>query len=216
MLCKLNEVVTHKIVNDSESAAQSAADRPATAPSTTNYQAQAESDQYGKFAPPGRYLAPSVQQTAPQTAYLPQTNVIPNGFPQQQMQMQMQQNAPLQGNASVVAAGTQYSARLETYLDSGSSKAGDRIEANITDPIISNGVEVVPAGSKLVGSITKVVCAKSFKFGQNGSIAFKFTTIETPDGRKIPLETSISDKSQVKTSGGSQQDESVADWLTQV
>ena len=59
-------------------------------------------------------------------------------------------------------------------------------------PLIANGIEVVYlAGSKLVGTVTKAVSAKHFKFGSNGTIAFKFTTIETTDGRKIPLEVSI-------------------------
>jgi hypothetical protein len=228
MLCKLSEFLTHRGVNESEQIAQAASQRPAgnATPPGSEFQAQAVKDQFGapgqylqsttpaSQASPGSFLqssqqamgAPpqySMQQPQQQTAYVPQTNVMPNQFPTQQSAMMANNGQVLQGNVTQIAAGTRFQAKLDSSLDSGSSKLGDRIEATITEPIIANGAEVIPAGSRLIGQITKVESAKHFKFGANGSIGFKFSTIETTDGRKIPLQASIADKSQVKLVGGS-------------
>ncbi len=62
-------------------------------------------------------------------------------------------------------------------------------------------MEVVPAGSRVLGSVTNVISAKRFKFGANGKIDIKFTSVETPDGRKIPLSASI-DENTLNLTGG--------------
>ncbi|RTL46157.1 MAG: hypothetical protein EKK48_02130 [Candidatus Melainabacteria bacterium] len=109
--------------------------------------------------------------------------------------------APLQGRVTTVASGTQFQATLKNGLDSETTVVGEPVEATLAAPILQGGVEVVPAGSKVLGSVTNVVSAKRFKFGANGKIDIKFTSVETPDGRKIPLSASI-DENSLSLSGG--------------
>lgn len=108
---------------------------------------------------------------------------------------------PLQGRVTTVASGTQFQAALKNGLDSETTVVGEPVEATLSSPIMQGGVEVVPAGSKVLGSVTNVVSAKRFKFGANGKIDIKFTSVETPDGRKIPLSASI-DENTLSLSGG--------------
>jgi hypothetical protein len=124
-------------------------------------------------------------------------NVPPSynqGYPQGQ--------PPLSGRVVVVGAGTKFQASLRNTLDSGSTQPGEFVEASLPSPIYSGGVEVVPAGSKLIGQVSDVVSARRFRFGSNGKIDIKFTQIETPDGRRFPLSASVDD-TQVRLTGGS-------------
>jgi hypothetical protein len=161
--------------------------------------------------PPGYPQNGGVQGGYPQqTAMMPSNN---NGW-QQPMQGQTGSNLsqspwqtgssspPLQGSVTTVAKGTKFEARIKTSLDSATAEPGEIIEATISTPIYSNGNEVIPAGSKLIGQVTDVVSAKRFKFGANGKIELKFTQVQTPDGRKFPLTASV-DKKRVKLQGGS-------------
>lgn len=100
-----------------------------------------------------------------------------------------------------MAAGTRFQASLKNTLDSGSTQPGEPVEATLSSPIYSGGVEVVPAGSKITGQVTNVVSAKRFRFGANGKIDVRFTGIETPDGRKFPLSASVDDNVQRMTGG---------------
>ncbi len=155
------------------------------------YQAPA---QPAPYAPPGAYVAP---QGAP-----------PGAYPLQGQYAQPAYGAPqappttLQGRVVVVGAGTKFNAALKNTLNSGSTQPGEQVEATLSSPVYSGGVEVVPAGSKLIGSVTSVVSAARFKFGANGKIDIKFTAVETPDGRRFPLSASVDD-TQVKLVGGS-------------
>jgi hypothetical protein len=102
---------------------------------------------------------------------------------------------------TTVASGTQFQASLKNGLDSETTVMGEPVEATLASPIMQGGVEVVPAGSRVLGSVTDVVSAKRFKFGANGKIDIKFNSIETPDGRKFPLSASI-DENSLSLSGG--------------
>lgn len=107
----------------------------------------------------------------------------------------------LQGRVAVVAAGTEFHASIVNTLDSGSTQPGEQVTATLSEPLYANGQEVVPAGSRVVGQVTNVVSAKHFKFGANGRIDVRFTSIETPDGRRFPLSASL-DQNQIHLVGG--------------
>jgi hypothetical protein len=142
------------------------------------------------YAPPGAYVNPA------QAGYPPlQGGYAANGYPPQQGTM-------LQGRAATVAAGTHFQATLRNSLDSETTQPGEPVEATLSSPIISGGVEVVPAGSKVKGQVTNVISAKRFRFGANGKIDIKFNSVETPDGRTFPLSGSIDDN-QLRLTGGS-------------
>lgn len=118
---------------------------------------------------------------------------------------QVQKNAApgayLQGNVTVVDAGTHFRASLLNTLNSAINKPGEEFVASLTEPVFSGGVEVLPVGSKIFGQITNVVSAKSFHFSANGKIDVKFTGVEMPDGRRYPLVGSV-DARQLKQVAG--------------
>jgi S-layer homology domain len=116
---------------------------------------------------------------------------------------QFQAPAPtiLQGGVTVVAAGTKFPAKLDTTLHSGTSQVGDQVKATLGQPLFVNGIPAVPAGSILIGNVSKVVSAKRFHFGKNGSIDIKFYAIQTPDRRQYQISASV-DGGKVKVNGG--------------
>lgn len=146
-----------------------------------------------QYPPPAPYQAGAYAQPGPgypplQGGYAQQAPYPPPG-------------AALQGRVTTVASGTQFQATLKNGLDSETTVVGEPVEATLSAPILQGGVAVVPAGSKVLGSVTNVVSARRFKFGANGKIDIKFTSVETPDGRKIPLSASI-DENSLSLSGG--------------
>lgn len=143
----------------------------------------------GQMPPQNPYAAGASQGYPPMQPQYPQAG----GYPPP--------NPYLSGRVAVVAAGTKLQATLKNSLDSGATQPGESVEATLGSPIMSGGMEVVPAGSKLVGQVTNVVSAKRFKFGANGKIDIRFTQIETPDGRRVPLSASIDDN-QLRLTGG--------------
>lgn len=174
----------------------------------------------GGYPPPQQYQG-QVQQgyyPAPQGApqygapggYPPQGGYAQGGYaPPQQGYAQGQYGyAPpaqpqfLQGRVAVVAAGTKFQAALKNSIDSETTQPGEEVTAVLSAPLYSGGSEAVPAGSKIIGQVTNVVSAKRFRFGANGRIDIRFTSVETPDGRRFPLSASI-DSTQMSLSGGS-------------
>jgi hypothetical protein len=58
--------------------------------------------------------------------------------------------------SSPVPSGTALMVRLDTTLATFSNKAGDPFRGSITQPVVVNGVTVIPAGATVEGRLTKV------------------------------------------------------------
>jgi hypothetical protein len=145
--------------------------------------------QYGSaYPPPPSYGTPS--PSAPPQSGIASFGVRPPAG-----------TAPLQGGVIVLAAGTRFRVELKNTLSSGSTQKGEEIRATINEPIYANGTEVIPAGSRLVGEAVSVTSAHRFHAGANGKMDIKFTSIETPDGRKIQLSASVDEAEQRMTGG---------------
>ncbi|MBK7746305.1 MAG: S-layer homology domain-containing protein [Candidatus Obscuribacter sp.] len=152
-----------------------------------------------------------VQMQGGQPQYPPPNNYPNPGQPESfnaQPPPQFYQQTPYQqppqslsGRVAVVGAGTQFQATLRNSLDSGSTQVGEPVEATLSSPLYANGQEVVPAGSKVTGSVTNVISARRFRFGANGKIDIKFNSVETPDGRRFPLSASVNG-SEIRLTGG--------------
>ncbi len=154
-------------------------------------QHEGQPESFGATPPQQPYQQP------PQQAYAQP----PAGYPPQYGQAGGYQQ-PLSGRVMTVGAGTKFQASLKNTMDSGSTVPGESVEATLPSPIYSGGVEVVPAGSTLIGQVSNVVSAKRFRFGANGKIDIRFTTIQTPDGRRFNLSASV-DGNEVRLTGGS-------------
>lgn len=206
LIYRLQQSLARKDIADSTAQAVNSAAAPNTA---SPQMAAAPATYQGRVSEQGMGQ-PNYQPGYPQAGQMPPPNPYAGGIQQGYPPMQPQYPQPggypppnpyLAGRVAVVAAGTKLQASLKNTLDSGSTQPGESVEATLGSPIYSGGVEVVPAGSKLVGQVTNVVSAKRFKFGANGKIDIRFTQIETPDGRRVPLSASIDD-TQLRLTGG--------------
>ncbi len=159
-----------------------------------NFQGQvAKGDLFGAQSPysgppPGGYSGGSQygQNSTPQYGQSQPANAAPN---------------PLQGGVVVLAEGTKFRAELKNTISSGSTQTGEEIRASINEPIYANGAIVIPAGSRLIGQASTVTPAARFKAGANGRMEIRFTSCETPDGRRFPLSASVDENDQRMVGG---------------
>lgn len=134
------------------------------------------------------------QQWQNSQANLPQMN--PN-------QPNFNQPAPsqaLQGRISIVPAATKFTGTLSGAVSSEMSRVGDRVELKIDQPLVSTDNSViVPWGSFMTGSVTEVKAAG--RLGENGSMKIRFSEIQTPDGRRIPIQAAIATENGMLSGG---------------
>jgi len=79
--------------------------------------------------------------------------------------------------------GTRLAVRLDSAIGSDSSRAGDPIEATLTDAVIVDGTDVIPQGSVVRGEVTAV--EPGGKVNGRASVALRFTSIAVA-GRDEP------------------------------
>ena len=77
-----------------------------------------------------------------------------------------------------VPAGTYLQIELRTNLSSNSSSAGDPVDGRLLLPLTSEGMELVPAGATLLGSVREVEPAGK---KQRGRLVFTFHVVEHPE-----------------------------------
>ncbi|HEU4390763.1 MAG TPA: peptidoglycan-binding protein [Blastocatellia bacterium] len=88
-----------------------------------------------------------------------------------------------------VPQGTVVSMRMDSWLNSGTARAGDRFTSTVTIPVYVNGKTVIPAGSIVEGHVTAATPAK--RRSQSGTIAVEFDQIVFPNGSRVPLRGSL-------------------------
>ena len=89
-----------------------------------------------------------------------------------------------------VPADTVIRVRMNSQLKSDTARVGDRFSANVTEVVYAgNGVEVIPTGSKVWGSVTSLRRA-----GRRtpGSISVSFNQVELPNGARYAINGSLS------------------------
>jgi hypothetical protein len=80
-----------------------------------------------------------------------------------------------------VNAGTVIRVRMDDSLSSKTARVGDRFTVTVTEPVYSsNGIVVIPQGSKITGRVNSVVPAK--KGGKPGQIDVSFVSVRLPNG----------------------------------
>ena len=77
-----------------------------------------------------------------------------------------------------VAAGTYLAVELRTPLSSNSNEKGDPVDGRLLLPLTVDGVELVPAGATVLGTVSEVEPAGK---KQRGRLAFAFHIIEHPE-----------------------------------
>jgi hypothetical protein len=79
--------------------------------------------------------------------------------------------------------------RMDSELNSGTARVGDRFSTTTVDPVYADGVEVIPAGSKVWGRVTTV---KRAGRRSPGTISVSFNTVEMPNRAKHTINGSLS------------------------
>ena len=82
-------------------------------------------------------------------------------------------------------AGTTLRLALETPLSSETAVSGDAASAETTSPVRIEGVEAVPAGSRLTGRVTHAAAA--VLSAGRGEMTLEFDSLELPDGGSTPV-----------------------------
>jgi hypothetical protein len=90
-----------------------------------------------------------------------------------------------QGRVSYAPAGLVIPLSLQTSISTQVAKAGDMIEAQISQPMQLGDGSSIPAGSTVVGTITDAEAGK--RLSRSGSLQIKFTRLRTPDGIETPI-----------------------------
>ena len=99
--------------------------------------------------------------------------------------------APAPVRYFTVPADTVMRVRMDTGLNSGTARVGDRFSATVTEPVYGggSGVDVIPVGSKVWGRVTTVR-----RSGRRtpGNISVSFNQVELPTGARHTINGSLS------------------------
>ena len=87
----------------------------------------------------------------------------------------------------VLPASSVMGLQVETPLSSERSRIEDRVEARVTRDVLAEGRVAIPAGSRVIGSVTLV--ERGGKVKQPARLGVRFHTLVLADGREIPLGT---------------------------
>ena len=111
-------------------------------------------------------------------------------------------SAVLKSNAITkrIPAGTKFTIKLLDPISTKTSNEGDYFSAVLINDEKTPTSVILPAGSMIRGSVTKIVPAKCFS---RGAIAYiDFDHIVTTNGKQLPLDMIISGKVNLKFDGG--------------
>lgn len=106
--------------------------------------------------------------------------------PMHQAQTQMQ---PLQARIATAPRGTTFEVKINSTINSMSSRVGDTFSAEIAEPLVIDSKTLIPAGSELIGQVTFVESAG--RIGKNALMDIRFTSIRLPDGERMPINAKI-------------------------
>jgi hypothetical protein len=77
--------------------------------------------------------------------------------------------------------------QVETTVSSERTRVEDRVEGRVTRDVTVDGRVAIPAGTRMIGSVTTV--ERGGKFKQRARVAVRFHTAQLPDGSRLDLET---------------------------
>ena len=87
----------------------------------------------------------------------------------------------------IVPSETVLGVQVETTVTSERARVEDRVEGHVTRDVAVGGRIAIPAGTKVLGSVTLV--ERGGKFKERARIAVRFHTAQLPDGTRVALQT---------------------------
>lgn len=105
-----------------------------------------------------------------------------------------------------VPVGTPLTVELVTPINTGTSNAGDKIEATLAAPLIYENELIANQGALLQGEITELTRASKDKSEEaRASVKLAFTSIQTVDGDKS-LDATVTNVEELKAGGTGKRD----------
>ena len=92
-----------------------------------------------------------------------------------------------------VNAGHVFRVRLNRTITSETARVGDQFTTTVVDPVYANGVEVVPAGSEIVGRVVSV--ERASRKSKAGSMGVHFISLRLPTGITRAINGDLTDVS---------------------
>jgi type IV secretory pathway VirB10-like protein len=87
----------------------------------------------------------------------------------------------------VLPASSVMGLEVDTALSSEKARVEDRVDARVSRDVMSEGHVVIPAGSRVIGSVTLV--ERGGKVKTPARLGVRFHTLVLADGREVPLRT---------------------------
>jgi hypothetical protein len=75
--------------------------------------------------------------------------------------------------------------KLLKTLSSATARVNDPVELEVLDPVLVDGVTVIPKGSKVTAVVA--VSEPKRRFGHNGRVAFRVTSAQLANNEQVPL-----------------------------
>jgi hypothetical protein len=94
-------------------------------------------------------------------------------------------------------AGTDLDVELVDGVSSKTSRVGDPVRARVTQPIVIDGLTVIPSGSMIDGTVTEAVPLK--KIGGAASLGVRFDALEIDRGAKLAIAASLHEHGKSET-----------------
>ncbi len=94
-------------------------------------------------------------------------------------------------------AGTSIVVRTINTLSTKTSKAGDRFEATLEQPLVAGDYTIAPKGTSVFGEVT--MSDPSGKLKGSSTLGLRLTAIAMPNGDRIPIQTQTDNKTSQGT-----------------
>lgn len=87
----------------------------------------------------------------------------------------------------IIPASAVIGLRVETALTSESNRVEDRVDARVTRDVMADGRVAIPAGSRVIGTVTLV--ERGGKMKERARLGVRFHTVVLAGGLHVPLRT---------------------------
>lgn len=163
---------------------ESVAPRQRPAPATRSARASAPAPRpVAANGDPAAESRPSQPQSVPVTA----SPAVPAAESPRQLEAPVDAPRVPQFEELILPASSVIGLQLESPLSSERARVEDRVEARVTRDVLAAGRVAIPAGSRVLGSVTLV--ERGGKVRERARLGVRFHTLILGDGNEVPLQT---------------------------
>ena len=130
---------------------------------------------------------PAPSQPEPQPASPPAATIAPAPEPPKTVEPQPEAPRPTQFEEVIVPASSVIGLQMESTVSSERARLEDRVDARVTRDVLAAGRVAIPAGSRVIGSVTMV--DRGGKVKQPARLGIRFHTLVLTDGSEVALHT---------------------------